>query len=117
MPPLGMTLRRFDWALKTKGADLDRWPEPGAARALLQHSARARVLFADALATEAEPECSGTRVIRNLRQRLAAQTPLQAGLRWSLLVACAASGLLLGHWIAAGATPDALTMVQAALIP
>ncbi len=118
-----MPLRRFDWALKTRGADLETWPERDGARALLQHSAQARTLFADALAAEpflpepSTPDIAGSRVLANLRRRLAAQTPLQSGLRWGALAVCATAGLALGQWLAAVPTPDALTMVQAALVP
>ena len=110
-----MNLRRFDWALKTRGADLDTWPEPDQARALLRHSANARALLADALAGEAPPAESGARVLHNLRRRLSARTPLQAGLRWGVLLACTVAGLLLGRWITEPSA-DALTMVQAAMV-
>ncbi len=116
-----MDLRRFDWALKTRGTDLDRWPAPAEARALLQHSAEARARFADALAADAladdpaPPECG--RLLRNLHRRLAARTPLQAGLRCGMLLACTAAGVGLGYWAAMEPAADAITMVQAALVP
>ncbi len=114
-----LQLRRFQWWLQTRGADFDLWPrsDQDRARALMGRSAQARVLFADALADEPPPNDGATRVIAGLHRRLARATPLQAGLRWGALAVCAALGLLAGQWLAADPVPDALTLVQAALVP
>ncbi len=96
--------RRLDWALRTRGTDLSRWPEDErqAAFGLLRRSDTARTLLADALASDPapEPDADDMAAARRLRARLAhalrPSPPVWRGARWGALAASAAAGLYIG---------------------
>ncbi len=117
-----MTVRRFEWAICTRGADLATWParEAAFARALLRRSARAREIFADALTQEAEPafepDCLA-RILGSWRRRLVAEMPVQTGIRWGALAVCAMAGLYFGMSFGTAAGPDLTQVVLAAAVP
>lgn len=96
-----MVLRRFDWALRTRGPVLADWPakERDAALELLRHDEAAQRLLADALAAETPPAPDAAaccRIQAKVRRALAPAAPLLRGMRWGALAACAATGLYLG---------------------
>ena len=123
-----MTLRRLDWALRSRGTVMADWParERDAALVLLRHSPAARALLADALAREdAEPAglsdgCALVRMQGALCRAVLQLPPLPFAVRWGVLAGCAAAGLYLGiagvsrdAWADAGAdAADAFAAVQ-----
>ena len=99
--PAMMTPRRFDWALRTRGPDLQAWPAPqrGEALLLLRSSAAARDALADALAAEEAAEVDAAALRRMgaaVRRALRPTPPVLRGVRWGVLAACVAAGLYLG---------------------
>ena len=121
--PAWMSVRRLDWALRTRGAEIEAWPDADrlAARALLRRSVKAREVFADALAREDAPphECEvAARIVGVLRRSFVASTPLRTGMRWGALAACAVAGLYAGQaYLASQMQGDVFQVVQAAAVP
>ena len=119
----GMTLRRFDWALRIRGPVLSDWPakDRDNALALLRHDKAAQLLLADALAAETPPapdEAACCRIQAKVRRALAPAAPLLRGMRWGALAACAAFGLYLGLApLDAEAGPGLGSSIQAAYPP
>lgn len=113
-----MSPRQFNWYLGTRGANLSTWPAADqlAAQSLVRRSASARMALADAIAQEPDSPAPALRVLCGLRSRMRASTPARTGLRWAVLLACTAAGLLLAVTMADPA-PDAFTIVQAGAMP
>lgn len=117
-----MDLRRLQWCLRTLGPDVSEWPDHHRhpTLLLLQDSAQARQLLADALECDASPTSDAAGLCRMQARVQAALRPL-SGMRWGLLAACAIAGLLLG--IAADLEPadlfalDLGAEVQVASLP
>ena len=96
-----MTVRRFDWALRTRGCVLAQWPaaERDAALRLLRRSAGARRMLADLLAAEEDgpdPDAAGLVRMQGVVRRAVTPPPVMRGLRWGVIAACTAAGLYLG---------------------
>ena len=102
-----MDMRRLQWCLRTLGPDVSEWPDHHRhpALLLLQQSAHARQVLADALEADTLPTPDAAGLCRMQAAVQAALRPL-SGMRWGVLAACAIAGLLLG--IAADLEPAGL---------
>ncbi len=119
-----MTLRRLDWTLRARGADLAEWPAGDrlSAVALLRTSGAARTLLADILALDdARPDrwadyladpAALARMQEVLRGCMARPSPVLSGIRWGALAACTAAGLYFGMAGSVAADGDAFATVQ-----
>ncbi len=121
----GMTLRRLEWALRSRGPALDAWPEGEreAALALLRDDAAARRVLADALAGDEDaPETEADRVVlfrmqRVVRRALAPSPPVVRGIGYGAMAACLAAGLYLGAGVVESDAAGALGPATASNLP
>ena len=114
-----MTLRRLDWALRTRGTAIADWPscERTAALALLRRCSRARQMLADELAREDCPSQVYDAALLagmqgRLRRRMVSHVPMVPAIRWGALAACVLAGLYLGIGEVDADQPDLFAAVQ-----
>ncbi|MGI4950489.1 MAG: hypothetical protein ACRYGM_01670 [Janthinobacterium lividum] len=96
-----MTVRRFEWALRTRGTGLAAWPdrERQAALRLLRRSGAAQDMLAEMLAMEDGPQADPAAALRiqgKVRRALTPPTAVLRGMRMGAIAACAAAGLYFG---------------------